>query len=141
VTPVWLARTVVLAIHTECLRAHGGADGVRDEGLLESALARPQHAAAYVDADLCRLAAAYAVGIARNHPFVDGNKRTALLAATVFLERNGLRFTASSAEAVVFTLGIADGTLAEAAFAQWLRANTRSGTRRPRPGRRTKRRR
>jgi death on curing protein len=128
--PVWLQKAAVLAIHAECLRQHGGADGIRDESLLESALARPLHLFAYEKVDLRRLAAAYAIGIVQNHPFVDGNKRTGFLAAAVFLERKGVQFTADPAHAAVFVLGVADGTLGEEAFAAWLRDNTRSRARR-----------
>ncbi len=123
--PVWLLKQAVLAFHAECIRVHGGSDGVRDEGLLESALARPLHAFQYEKADLCRLAAAYAVGIAKNHPFVDGNKRTAFVATTVFLERNSVAVVAEPGAAAVFMVGVADGSLDEAAFAAWLRDNTR----------------
>ena len=123
--PVWLMKQAVLAFHAECIHAYGGSDGVRDESLLESALARPQHMFHYEKADLLRLAAAYAVGVAKNHPFVDGNKRTAFVAATVFLERNGIAFTAEPGAAAVFMLGAADGSLDEVAFAAWLRDNTR----------------
>ena len=123
--PAWLMKQAVLAFHAECIRAYGGSDGVRDDGLLESALARPKHLFHYEKADLLRLAAAYAVGIAKNHPFVDGNKRTAFLAATVFLERNGVAFGAEPGAAAVFMLGVADGSLDEVAFAAWLRDNTR----------------
>jgi death on curing protein len=133
--PVWLLKQAVLAFHAECLRVHGGSDGVRDAGLLDSALARAQHAFRYGTSDLCRLAALYAIGIAKNHPFVDGNKRTAFLAATVFLERNGIAVAAEPGAAAVFMVGVADGSLDEAAFAAWLRDNSRSrrkgrGTRR-----------
>ncbi|HEX6812962.1 MAG TPA: type II toxin-antitoxin system death-on-curing family toxin [Planctomycetota bacterium] len=124
--PVWLAKETVLAVHTASLQAHGGSQRVRDMGLLESALARPQHLFAYEKADLCRLAAAYGHGIAKNHPFVDGNKRAAFLAATVFLECNGLEFLAAPAHAAVFMLGVADGTLGEEAFVAWLRDNSRA---------------
>jgi death-on-curing protein len=123
--PVWLLKQIVLACHAECIRLYGGSDGMRDEGLLESALARPEHQYHYQKADLCRLAAAYAAGIAKNHPFVDGNKRTAFMAATVFLERNGLRFTAEPAHAAVFIVALADGSLLEEGFAGWLRDNSR----------------
>lgn len=123
--PVWLMKQAVLACHAECIRAYGGSAGVRDDGLLESALALPQHLFQHEQADPLRLAAAYAVGLAKNHPFVDGNKRTALLAATVFLERNGVTFGAEPGAAAVFMLGVADGSLDEVAFAAWLRDNTR----------------
>lgn len=138
--PVWLLPQAVLAMHAECLHAFGGSDGVRDVGLLESALARPRHLFAYEQADLCRLAAAYGHGIAKNHLFVDGNKRTAFLATAVFLERNGLSFTAKPAHAAVFMIGVADGTLGEESFAAWLRDNTRRRSRRPRQGTRGPRR-
>lgn len=136
--PIWLHRQVVLACHAEVLRRHGGAEGLRDAALLESALARPLHLFTYEEADLCRLAAAYAAGIVANHPFVDGNKRTAFLAATIFLERNGLQVTAAPAHAAVFVLGLAAGSLTETALAAWLRDNTnraarRSARRKPRP--------
>lgn len=120
--PVWLQREVVLALHAESIAAHGGSLGVRDEGLLDSALARPQNVFQYEDsADLCRLAASYAHALAKNHPFVDGNKRTAFLAAAVFLERNGARLRVSPAHAAVFVIGLAAGELPELAFAAWLR--------------------
>ena len=130
--PVWLLPQVVSACHAESLQQHGGSEGLRDAALLASTLARPRHLFHYEKADLCRLAAAYAVGIARNHPFVDGNKRTAFLAATVFLERNGLVFTAEPGAAAVFMIAAADGSMDEAALATWLRDHTR---RRRRPTR------
>jgi death-on-curing protein len=122
--PIWLHKHVVLAMHAESLADHGGSAGLRDEGLLDSALARPLHLHAYEKADLCRLAAAYAHGIAKNHPFLDGNKRAAFLAAAVFLQRNGLRLVAEPGHAAVFVLALADGSLSETAFAAWLRDNT-----------------
>ena len=123
--PTWLTVEAVLAMHADSVRLFGGSVGLRDPGLLESALARAQHLFTYEKADLCRLAAAYGHGIAKNHPFVDGNKRAAFLATTVFLERNGLTFTAPPAHAVAFMLGVADGSLDEEAFAAWLRDNSR----------------
>jgi death-on-curing protein len=123
--PAWLMLEAVLAVHAECIRAFGGSDGVRDAGLLASALARPQHLHAYGKADLCRLAAAYGHGIAKNHPFVDGNKRTAFLATAIFLERNGLELTASPAHAAVFVIALADGSLDEDGFAAWLRDHSK----------------
>jgi death on curing protein len=141
-TPIWLSRAAVLAMHAESLAAHGGSDGVRDLGLLESALARPRHLFAYAGTDLCRLAAAYGHGIAKNHPFVDGNKRAAFLATTVFLERNGRQFTARPADTAVFILGVADGTLDEEAFAAWLRDHSQRASRAGRkPARRPRRKR
>jgi len=95
---IWLDKRLVLAIHDEQLREHGGAAGIRDEGLLESVLARPLNAASYGEPGLAELAALYALGIARNHPFVDGNKRTAYVALEVFLDLNGFDLTASDAE-------------------------------------------
>ena len=138
--PIWLLHAAVLALHAECLQAFGGSDGVRDPGLLESALARPQHLFHYEQADLCALAAAYGHGIAKNHPFVDGNKRTAFLATTTFLERNGLEFTATPAHAAVFVLALADGSLGEAGFAAWLRDNTRRRRAKKQPAYRRKKR-
>ena len=129
--PVWLLPQVVLACHAESVQQHGGSECIRDPGLLASAPARPLHLFRYEKADLCRLAAAYALGIAKNRPFVDGNKRTAFLAATVFLERNGLLFTAEPGAAAVFVIAVADGSLDETTFAAWLRDHTRRGRRAP----------
>ena len=119
--PIWLPRAVVEDIHTEQLAQHGGSPGVRDIGLLESALARPQNAWAYGDTDVSELAALYAEGIARNHRFVDGNKRTAFMAAYAFLRANGWRLRAGNAEAVEKMLALASGELSRDAFAGWLR--------------------
>ncbi len=118
---VWLGSWLVLAIHDEQLRAHGGAAGVRDEGLLESALARPPNAQSYGQPDLAELAALYALGIARNHPFVDGNKRTAYVAMETFLRLNGMRFAASDPEAVVAMVDMAAGALSAPEFILWVR--------------------
>jgi death-on-curing protein len=123
--PHCLLTATAVAIHAECIAAFGGSDGIRDPGLLASALARPRHLFAYEKANLCRLAAAYGHGIAKNHPFVDGNKRTAFLATAIFLERNGLQLTASPAHAAVFVLALADGSLDEEGFAAWLREQTK----------------
>jgi death-on-curing protein len=106
------------------LAEHGGAPGVRDPGALESALARPQNLVAYGAPDYAELAAAYAFGIAKNHPFVDGNKRTAFVALEFFLELNGYVLGADDVQCVVTILSIADGTLSEAELADWLRANS-----------------
>lgn len=130
--PIWLHKHVVLAMHAESLADHGGSAGLRDEGLLDSSLARPLHPHAYEKADLCRLAAAYAHGIAKNHPFLDGNKRAAFLAAAVFLRRNGVRLVAEPGHAAVFVIALADGSLSEIAFAAWLRDCTVSAKRSPR---------
>jgi death-on-curing protein len=118
----WLRTDAVLAMHRRQLAEHGGGDGVRDIGLLESALARPQNIAAYEpDADIARLAAAYAFGIAKYHPFVDGNKRTSLVACRTFLILNGYQLNAAPAEKYLAFLSLAEGTLSEDELAQWLR--------------------
>ena len=117
----WLPRDVLMAVHEEQLAEHGGAPGVRDEGLFDSALARPQQLAHYGDPDLADLAAAYAFGLIRNHPFIDGNKRTGYVAAELFLLLNGQVLTASDESAVLTTLSLAAGDIDEAAFADWLR--------------------
>jgi death-on-curing protein len=111
-------------MHDAQLAEHGGASGVRDAGLLESALARPLNRHAYGETDLFTLAAAYTFGIARNHPFVDGNKRTAFLAAFIFLRINGLHLVADEISAVASMLEVAAGKMSEAEFAGWLRENT-----------------
>ncbi|MBL8543828.1 MAG: type II toxin-antitoxin system death-on-curing family toxin [Hyphomonadaceae bacterium] len=121
--PFWVQRGVVLIAHDEALAAHGGASGVRDMGLLESALARPQNQFAYGETDIPALAAAYAFGIIRNHPFTDGNKRTAFMTAILFLERNGHRFVANEVDATLKTLALAASEIGEAEFAAWLRGN------------------
>ena len=113
-----------MAIHDEQLAEHGGVPGLRDAGLLKSALARPQHVQTYGDApDLPWLAAAYGYGLARNHPFVDGNKRTALVVVELFLALNGLRLVAADEACVLAILEVADGSRSEAAFAEWIRQN------------------
>lgn len=121
----WLAADVLLAVHEEQLAEHGGAAGVRDLGLFESALARPPNLSAYGNPDAFALAAAYGVGLAKNHPFVDGNKRTAFVAVELFLALNGLDLAADDADCVLTMLAVAAGTLDEAAFAAWLRAHSR----------------
>ncbi len=124
--PVWLEAGEILAIHERLLALHGGAGGIRDEGLLRSALAKPRHRQAYDDeAGIAKLAAAYAAGIIANHPFVDGNKRTAFVAAALFVELNGYRFVASEEEAAEIVLALAAGKLGETEFAAWLGANIR----------------
>jgi death on curing protein len=122
---IWIDPSVVLAIHDEQLAEHGGATGIRDAGLLESALGRPQNLAAYGDPDHADLAAAYAYGIARNHPFVDGNKRTAFVAAELFLALNGFDLTAEDTDCVLTMLALAAGELTEPAFAAWIRHHPR----------------
>jgi len=120
---VWLSRELVLAVHDEQLSEHGGATGIRDEGLLESALARPLNRAGYGDPDIAELGAVYALGIIKNHPFVDGNKRTAYVVLELFLRLNGLRFLVSDADAVIMTLRLAAGDIPEDEFIAWVRSN------------------
>ena len=121
---VWIDPAVIMAVHDEQLAEHGGAAGVRDVGLLESALARPRNLAPSGQPDACELAASYACGLARNHPFVDGNKRSAFVAAELFLALNDWRLTASDADCVMVMLALAAGEVDEAGFTAWLHANT-----------------
>jgi death-on-curing protein len=123
--PIWLRLEAILAAHDDQLAEHGGGVGVRDQGLLESALARPLNLHAYGEPSLPRLAAAYAFGIARNHPFVDGNKRTALVAAELFLGLNGYDLTADDVEVVEVFLALATGELSEDELAAWIGRNCR----------------
>ncbi len=120
---VWIDRALVLAIHDRQIIEHGGADGVRDDGLLESALARPQQMLAYAqpEPDLADLATALAYGIARNHPFVDGNKRTAYVALRTFLVLNGTDVVASAEDRYTHMLALAGGGLSASEFSTWLR--------------------
>jgi len=120
---VWLLEETAIAIHQRQIAEHGGLEGLRDEGLLASALARPQNLLAYAQAppDLAALAAAYAYGIARDHPFVDGNKRTALVAARTFLLLNGVNLEASQDEKYLTFLQLAQGTVREEQLADWIR--------------------
>jgi len=124
--PVWLGQAVVLAMHGRLLAEHGGAQGLRDSSLLNSALARPRQLLAYGEPDICELAAAYASGIIRNHPFVDGNKRTAFVAAYVFLAVNGLRLVATEVDAAQVVTLLAADEIDETAFSAWLRKNCES---------------
>ncbi|MBK6867219.1 MAG: type II toxin-antitoxin system death-on-curing family toxin [Burkholderiales bacterium] len=117
----WLPRDVLMAVHDEQLAEHGGAAGVRDEGLFDSALARPHQLAHHGDPDLADLAAAYAFGLIHNHPFIDGNERTGYVAAELFLLLNGHVLTVSDESAVLTTLSLAAGDIDESAFADWLR--------------------
>ena len=120
--PVWVMPELVLAVHQMLVAEHGGLPGIRDRALLDSALARPQQKATYEsDAGLFELAAAYSYGLARNHPFVDGNKRIALTVAAVFLELNGFTLSAPEAEAVIMYQRLAAGELEEDGLAEWLR--------------------
>jgi death-on-curing protein len=121
---VWIDGAVLLSVHDEQLAEHGGAAGTRDIGLFESAIARPQHLAHYGTPDAADLAAAYGHGIARNHPFVDGNKRTAFVATELFLALNGIELTASDADCVATMLAVAAGQMDEITFARWLREHS-----------------
>ena len=123
--PSWVNKEVVLAIHDELLAEHGGATGLRDEGLLDSALARPENLFFYEKVDLFGLAAAYTHGILRNHPFIDGNKRTAFLAGYVFLGKNKKELVASEAEATQMILDLVGKKLKEEEFALWLKEHCR----------------
>jgi death-on-curing protein len=125
---VWLSRQFILAIHDEQLAAHGGAIGVRDEGLLDSALARPLNRAGYGEPDTVELAALYAIAIARNHPFVDGNKRTAFVALVTFLALNGMMFEPPEVDATMAVLRLAAGEMDDEEFTNWVRANTQTPT-------------
>ncbi len=118
---VWIEREVIVAVHDMQLAEHGGLPGTRDAGLLDSALGRPQHLAAYGEPDIAALAAAYGWGIARNHPFIDGNKRTAFVAIELFLQLNGGALHASDADCVLTMLSVAAGDLPEDTLADWLR--------------------
>ena len=120
----WIAFDSVLIFHDLQLREHGGAEGLRDEGGLRSALARPENLADYGEPDLFDLAAAYARGIVQNHPFVDGNKRTAFVVAVSFLDLNGQELAADEAEAAIIFLRLAAGEIGEAELAAWLRRNS-----------------
>jgi death-on-curing protein len=130
--PSWIDERVALAIYNRMLALHGGAPGLRDEGLLQSALARPRQLFAYAQApSLIRMAAAYVAGIVRNHPFVDGNKRTGFVLGVLFLETNGCRFTAPEEDATRAVLDLAAGVLAEEAFAAWLGNHVKSNRKKP----------
>ncbi len=121
--PLWLTGTVVTALHEALIARHGGLDGVRDHGRLDSALARPRNLLAYGEPSLEQLAASYAFGLTRNHPFVDGNKRVALAAIDVFLQLNGKELIAPEPEAVVVIRELAAGEIDEAALAAWIEAH------------------
>jgi|SRR5579863_1288989 death on curing protein len=124
--PTWLQKAVLIAMHRRVLAEHGGSEGVRDENLLESALARPQHLLAYGNPDIFELAAAYTFGIAKNHPFIDGNKRSAFMAAYVFLARNGWLFQAPEADVVITMNALASSERTEAELALWLRSSCKA---------------
>ena len=123
--PRWIDPKALLLLHRETLAEHGGLAGVRDHGLLESALARPRNLHVYEpESDLARLAAAYGFGLARNHPFNDGNKRTAFLAIGLFLQINGRELIADPVEAIALILSLAEGSLSEPELAEWIRRNS-----------------
>jgi death-on-curing protein len=127
--PRWVLRETVLAQQERLLAEFGGLSGLRDTGLFDSALARPQQLFAYGKPDVCDLAAAYAFGLVRNHPFLDGNKRIGFATAVLFLELNGREFIASEVDAVVQTLALAASALDEAGYAAWLKKNSRRARR------------
>ena len=121
--PVWLLREAVLATHERLLSEFGGASGIRDSGLLDSGLSRAENLHAYGQPAVFERAAAYAFGVVKNHPFIDGNKRTGFTIAVVFLELNGENFGASEVDATIQTLALAASELDEVGYAEWLKAN------------------
>lgn len=123
--PIWMNLKDALAIHEKMLALYGGSAGIRDKGMLDSALSRPRNLFSYGSPSLFDLAAAYAFGIVKNHPFVDGNKRTCFVLAIAFLEINGYLFQATQADAVVQTLALAASALTESQFAHWLKNNSK----------------
>jgi len=124
--PLWLDRRVLELLHGESVAEHGGADGLRDEGLFESALARPQNLYAYENVtDMARLAACYGYGLAKNHAFVDGNKRIAFIATGLFLRLNGFRLVADQVQATLTVLSVASGAFSESEFADWIRGHSK----------------
>jgi death-on-curing protein len=123
--PVWVLRETVLALQEELLAQFGGSAGIREEHLLDSALARPQHLFAYRKPSGFDLAASYGFGLVKNHPFVDGNKRIGFTVAVLFLEINRYRFHAAETDAVVRTLALATGEMSETAYAKWLKTNSK----------------
>lgn len=123
--PMWVRRDVVLAFHERLLAEHGGAAGIRDEGLFESALGRAENLFAYGKPTLFELAASYAFGLVKNHPFIDGNKRIGFATAALFLLLNGVRLGATEVDAVIRTLSLAAGEMSEADYAAWLKANSK----------------
>ncbi len=118
--PIWITEADVLSFHEEMLLRHGGLSGIRDPGLLESGLNRPLQLYAYGHPDLFGLAAAYAAGIVKNHPFLDGNKRAGFMAAALFIESNGYSFQATEEDVVIHTVALAAGDIDEAGYAKWL---------------------
>ena len=126
--PEWVDPSVVESFHYEQIREHGGLHGIRDQGMLESALGRPQQLYAYGSPDLCAMAAAYAFGLAKNHPYLDGNKRTAAITCELFLNLNGIEFIVDEVAKYPHYLALASGEHTEESFATWLRTVTRGGT-------------
>ena len=124
-TPVWVLRETVLTLHEYSVAEFGGEAGIRDEGLLDSALGKPENLFAYGKPTVFHLAASYGFGLVKNHPFIDGNKRAGFITAIAFLELNGYRFQATEAEAAVCTLALAAGEMSEKAYAAWLKKNSR----------------
>lgn len=120
----WLTKEILLAAHRRSLNDHGGAEGVADEAMLESAIAKPQNLMAYGNPSIFELAAGYATGVVKNHAFIDGNKRTAFLAAYIFLGLNGYELDADEAEAAAITLDLAASAVSETEFAEWLKLNS-----------------
>ena len=125
--PYWLSREECLALHEMMLSQYGGSEGLRDDNLLESALAKPRQHFAYGKPTMSDLAASYVFGIVKNNPFIDGNKRTGFMLGVGFLERNGYTFHATEADAAVRTLALAAGELSEKEYAAWLKENSRRG--------------
>ena len=123
---VWVCKEALVLLHDESLSEHGGRAGLRDAGLLDSALNRPIHLLAYGELDFADLAASYAVGLAKNYAFVDGNKRADFLAVGLFLYLNGYRLLATQADATLTMLAVASGDITEAAFAAWLRQHAQA---------------
>lgn len=124
--PVWIIKAVALALHEEQLAEHGGPPGIRDEGLLDSALDRPNNQFSYANPGIYDLAAAYAYGIAKNHPFLDGNKRTSFVVCETFLNLNDCDLRATDEQALLLLTAMAEGSVTEAELAQWLRANSKA---------------
>ena len=123
--PAWVLREVVLMAHEQSLARFGGSAGVRDEGLMDSALGKPQNLFAYGKPNLFELAASYAFGLVKNHPFIDGNKRTGFVVAVTLLECNGWHLEAGEVDATVRTLALAAGEMSASAYAEWLKANSK----------------
>jgi len=122
--PEWIERETVLGLHEQSLHEHGGSSGIRDVGLLDSALGKPQNLFAYGQPNLFDLAAGYAFGLVKNNPFIDSNKRTGYVVAVLMLELNGYRFKAEEADAAVCTLALAAGAMTEVAYAAWMEMNS-----------------